>query len=351
MQTIQTMRAGQSDASAMTQSVPAPAPPGSSPCVVCGTPVPAGAPPVVLAGADGAPQRLAVCGRAACRGRVSTLPALVRCDDCGQLLQGIAERAAGRCGTVTCRTLRVRRQRDRELDAQIAAEDRQLRSAAQALRDTGPRGAAGDGDDAPVVLLPSTDPRRFPMLGVVGSPLPTRLPRRRARALRAHVRRMATEAHAQQAALAQSASEPAVPDGASPATPDATTATLLGAACATCGGRCCRSGGERAYLDVESLRRWLAAHPGDGPRAAVAAYASYLPATSLSGSCVYHTTAGCALPRAMRSDTCNRYECAGLAELGRALRDRMADGRPLRRAFLAVVEDQALARTSWIGAH
>ena len=65
---------------------------------------------------------------------------------------------------------------------------------------------------------------------------------------------------------------------------------------------------------------------------------------------MYHTSVGCALPRAMRSDICNRYECAGLAELARTFRERAAGGRPLRRAFLAVVEDQALARTSWIGA-
>jgi hypothetical protein len=282
---------------------------------------------------------------------VSTLPALVRCDDCGQLLQGIAERAAGRCGTVTCRTLRIRRERDRELDAQVAADDLQLRSAARALRDAQPPDAAGGVDDAPVVLLPSTDPRRFPMLGAVAAPHASRLPRRRARALRVHVRRLADEALVQQAAAAPVGAVPTAPPGSSPVPSDGAAATLLGAACATCGGRCCRSGGERAYLDVGTLRRWLAAHPGSGRRAAVAAYASFLPETSLRGSCVYHTSAGCALPRAMRSDTCNRYECAGLAELARALRERAAGGRPLRRAFLAVVEDQALARTSWIGAH
>ncbi len=339
MQCIHTVRALQGGA-----------PPGSSPCAVCGIPVPPGAPPVVLAGPSGGPQRLPVCGRAACRGRVSTLPALVRCDDCGQLLQGIAERAAARCGTVTCRTLRIRRERDRELDAQVAADDVQLRAAARALRDAQTPDAGGGEDDAPIVLLPSTDPRRFPMLGAVASSHASRLPRRRARALRVHLRRLANEALAQRAVAAPVGSLPAAPPVSAPVPPDVAAATLLGAACATCGGRCCRSGGEHAYLDVETLRRWLTAHPGSGRRAAVAAYASYLPDSSLRGSCVYHTSVGCALPRAMRSDICNRYECAGLVELARTFTERAAGGRPLRRAFLAVVEDQALARTSWIGA-
>ena len=328
-------------------------PPGSTPCVVCGTPVPRGAPPVLLAAATAsAPLALAVCGQASCRRRVIALPAVVHCGDCGRLLRAPAERAGGRCGTSECRVLGVQRQRRRELDARAAESDVRLRSAARTLRDgEAPRPPASERDgDTPIVLLPSTDPRRFPMRIPLPDPLPARLPRRRARQLRAHVRQLAREAFGQAAAEASLATALATAPRAPAEVPDAAdAAAFLGAACSACGGRCCRHGGERAYLTVDTMRRWFAAHPDLGPPAAVAAYAAHLPDTSLRESCVYHTADGCALPRVMRSDTCNRYECDGLAHLGRELRGRAAAGRPLRRAFLAVVEDDAVSRTAWAG--
>ena len=38
-------------------------------------------------------------------------------------------------------------------------------------------------------------------------------------------------------------------------------------------------------------------------------------------SCVYHGADGCALPRALRSDTCNRYFCEGLQRVRDAGRE------------------------------
>ena len=102
---------------------------------------------------------------------------------------------------------------------------------------------------------------------------------------------------------------------------------MLGASCGTCRGECCTAGGTHGFLHADSITR-VRAHltdelgEGDGavtPASLEALYASHLPARHYSGSCVYHTTAGCALPRALRSNLCNRYVCGGLAQLTRAL--------------------------------
>lgn len=86
--------------------------------------------------------------------------------------------------------------------------------------------------------------------------------------------------------------------------------------CAWCGGRCCRMGATtHGFIVAAHLRRWVAEHAGSTPADAVAAYLERLPAQHVDGSCVYHGAAGCTLDRSMRSDTCNRYVCNGLAHL------------------------------------
>ncbi len=98
---------------------------------------------------------------------------------------------------------------------------------------------------------------------------------------------------------------------------------ILGASCATCMGECCNSGGTHAFLQVDSLTRVRAQLEQDGIATTrdslEALYASYLPAQHYRESCVYHTRGGCALPRAMRSNLCNRYVCGSLSQLTRAM--------------------------------
>ncbi len=322
------------------------APPRSAPCAVCAAPVPPGAPPLSMpASLRGERCAVAVCGRSACRRRAMTAPALVTCAECGRAVDTPSARAAGRCGTPECRAATLGREHARQRAAIAAEASVRLGAAARALRDADARVGPDARAEAPVVLLPSADPCGFPMFIPPRPPPPVRLPRRRGRAFRAHVRRVARLAFDTRA----SAPPPgASPPGAPPAPPAAGEAPFVGAACAACGGRCCRMGGERAYLTADTLRRWFAEHPGAGVRAAAAAYAAHLPAASLDGSCVYHTPGGCALPRALRSDTCNRYECDGLTELREAYAERAAHGRPLRRAFLAVVEEGEVGRGEWV---
>lgn len=95
--------------------------------------------------------------------------------------------------------------------------------------------------------------------------------------------------------------------------------TVLGGACSLCGGDCCRRGGDRAYLDVATLLRYQRDHPGTGPRDVLDAYLGKVGETVYAGSCIYHQTRGCALPRDMRSDTCNRYFCEELKAFEREI--------------------------------
>jgi len=103
-----------------------------------------------------------------------------------------------------------------------------------------------------------------------------------------------------------------------PAMPD-----IIGASCGTCRGECCTAGGTHGFLHADSITRVRAQLTDDGETVSAesleALYASHLPARHYRGSCVFHTTAGCNLPRALRSNLCNRYVCGGLAQLTRAL--------------------------------
>jgi hypothetical protein len=142
----------------------------------------------------------------------------------------------------------------------------------------------------------------------------------------------------------------------------ALTDALIGASCGTCRGECCTAGGTHAFLKVDSLvrvRAQLAAADAAGPRAArmradgadgaltadglEALYASHLPARHYRGSCVYHTTAGCNLPRSLRANLCNRYVCGGLTQLGRAL---AATGST--EAFVAAADSAHLRRIALV---
>lgn len=91
--------------------------------------------------------------------------------------------------------------------------------------------------------------------------------------------------------------------------------TLSLNACGACRGSCCRSGGDHAYLTEETIARSLEAHPDWTLARIVGSYLEHLPAESTLNSCIYHGAAGCGLPRALRSSTCNRYVCGKLTAL------------------------------------
>ena len=89
--------------------------------------------------------------------------------------------------------------------------------------------------------------------------------------------------------------------------------------CGTCRGYCCTHGSDHAFLNVLTIRSFIAGHPEIRPRQVLGAYLDRLPNRSCRGSCVYHTATGCVLPRAMRATICNNFYCDGQQKLFRLL--------------------------------
>lgn len=86
----------------------------------------------------------------------------------------------------------------------------------------------------------------------------------------------------------------------------------LSAFCTACQGHCCRQGAERgAYIKPETLARVAAETGQDDLSELVADYLRRLPKKHVQNSCLFHGADGCALPRDMRSQTCNRFVCSG----------------------------------------
>jgi hypothetical protein len=120
--------------------------------------------------------------------------------------------------------------------------------------------------------------------------------------------------------LAQTATPSGVaqpPDERAVETPFTNEPPAVGAACSTCRGYCCHGGGVKAYIDDETLQRFAQANPSLDRNEIMHAYVGHLPKRSVKDSCVFHGEQGCALPRDMRSATCNHYHCDGLQNLQR----------------------------------
>jgi hypothetical protein len=224
------------------------------------------------------------------------------------------------CADPHCRWLHLRRT--------LVERRRRLEQTAHALR---ARALAALGETPserfPLAFLPANDRR-------TGN-----LPARRRRRLRDHLSRLVSAA-AEQAASHRHAPPPARSEPAE----GADLLAVLAAGCATCRGHCCPLGGDQAFLDVATLRRYLAEHPGARPRDVLEAYLAHVPERTYRGSCVYHTTQGCALPRDMRADLCNQWYCGGLRDLRGQMQQTGA-----RSAFAVSSEFGRVLRAALIG--
>jgi hypothetical protein len=127
------------------------------------------------------------------------------------------------------------------------------------------------------------------------------------------------------AAIDRALDDPDRPVPESPESPADQTAAIR-AACAACRGSCCTGGGEHAYLYPDHFRRFLRAHAGRSREEILREYLSRVPDATYHDSCVYHTDAGCALPRDLRSNLCNTFLCGDLEGL---LETRARDPRPV----------------------
>lgn len=91
--------------------------------------------------------------------------------------------------------------------------------------------------------------------------------------------------------------------------------SILMNACVICRGSCCKNGGERAYLKVDTILRYMHQHPELQQQQVLEEYLSFLPKKTYEDSCVYHAEFGCSLPRHMRSKCCNLFVCHGLGDI------------------------------------
>lgn len=198
------------------------------------------------------------------------------CPQCGQPLRGSPVAA---CTSMMC----VARRRARE----VAEADERRRVARW---ETGRRHASAGPAGAEFAVLPG---QRQPLVPP---------PEDAIRAFKAHLEHVAALA----AAGAESDSEPALPTWA-PETP------WLDAACGACRGACCAEGRtNHAFLTVATLTELRRSGHPDGtlaPDALVADTLSRIPSEHVEGSCLFHGSTGCTLPRHRRGQMCNRYYC------------------------------------------
>jgi hypothetical protein len=159
-------------------------------------------------------------------------------------------------------------------------------------------GAAADSSTLPLALIPAWEPPRV-----------ANLPERRRRAFRDNLMRLISQASVGWRDAPADGKDASAPESAAP-----DLQPVLNQVCAFCEGWCCRNGADHAYLTVETLRRYLAAHPGRRPRDVLANYLDRVGHRTYRGSCVYHGPTGCTLSREMRSDICNRFYCRGLSQ-------------------------------------
>lgn len=197
--------------------------------------------------------------------------------------------------------------------------------------------------DLPVVLVPANTRALAPLPEAARAGFRVHLDAVIADAFASPLRDNAEGMSAQQAGERADAGETASRDAGLPAH------MVLGS-CATCRGDCCTAGGTRAFLTADSLMRVRAQRvtlgvPGESPDAIAALYLDRLPAVHYEGSCVFHARTGCALPRGLRANLCNRYQCGELTQLSRALGETGAAS-----AYVGAASDERLERMALVGA-
>lgn len=220
-----------------------------------------------------------------------------KCVVCGNSLT-VAEQAVGKvCGRNDCKNHQVRAQAQAELRRKAALRERVLAAAESLVRSESipadARRATG--------VLPSNG-RRV-----------TRLPKRE---ICVFVDRLI--GIVSQAAAIQYGNAELGDDGVGYDEPDEKSEThlaILGNGCAVCRGHCCSQGRGHAFIHVDTILGYMNRNPDQRPRDVLEAYVSRIGRRTYEDSCVYHTEAGCNLPREMRSKVCNGYLCKGLNEI------------------------------------
>ncbi len=258
-----------------------------------------------------------LCGRNECAWRYSLLEKQNKlCRICRRPLSD-RDWASGVCPAPECRRAALV-QRAHEDHQQRVQREQQLRKQAERLRD---QVVKRFGIRQPHSFLIATIPAALHQI--------SRLPAQRRRAFRDHLKSL----------IERAVTRPPLP----PESPqdnisaeDARLQAASGSACACCQGSCCRGGAHtHAYLGVETLQRYMAAHPDQSPGKVLANYMRHIGDETCTGSCVYHRVDGCSLPREMRAAICNEFYCRGLREFQA---NAPATG-PVRGFFIATSDD------------
>ncbi len=111
---------------------------------------------------------------------------------------------------------------------------------------------------------------------------------------------------------------------------------ILGFACGTCRGDCCRNGSTHAFVSKELVNRVRRQNPKSDKAAIFTLYESKLLEKTYDGSCVFQQEFGCGLPRELRANICNTFECEDLVYLQR-------EPNP-RSATIAAMDGEAVIR-------
>lgn len=91
---------------------------------------------------------------------------------------------------------------------------------------------------------------------------------------------------------------------------------ILIQACSTCKGYCCLGGGNTfGYQDADNMAHYMLSSGVYDTDTIIKQYLAYLSEQSYENSCVYHTEAGCNLPRTMRAEICNKHLCKNLRDI------------------------------------
>lgn len=260
-----------------------------------------------------------VCARPRCRFQYSRLPPDSLCSECGVPLHE-GERRARHCAQRSCTFSAARKlvEATRAAREKSRAELRETLAARRGLRDA---------QRYDIIAVPS---QRAPL---------TRLSEGRKRDFRRQL-----EALVERVCAAPLQAPPLSDNAAKPLAASPAVAQVLGAACAQCKGHCCVGGGTHlAWLKAETIARYVDEHPGTTGPEIVAAYMSAIGSRSYRDSCIYHGRQGCTLPRALRSDTCNRFYCQPLKEFAA----QATDAGPVR-VFLVVRTSKGQDRGSFV---
>ena len=249
------------------------------------------------------------CGES-CRARHATLPSHETCDVCKRRLTP-HQFGAGNCGSPECcRKLEEQaRERNRIRTRDLNEEVGRIRD-----REALSRGIA-EPELYSVVVVPSSRRACVP------------LPDERRSQFRAHLSSAVAEAVRSDSSDPTGSSETNDP----PVQPR--LASLLNQACSLCQGACCRNGRNHAYIRAETIRQYLSQHPETTPRDVANLYLGYVGEESMEDACIFLQPTGCALPREMRSKTCNRFLCAELVEFV-----QLDGGHESARGFIVATE-------------